>query len=73
LACAYATFAPILVDGYSHFPNFVADTLEFGPGDVRAEGIYVYTVSMTDATGNGWNVSIRFRVNHGRRRVEKQN
>jgi hypothetical protein len=53
---------PFAGDGHSHFPIFVADLLEFGPAGTKAPGLYQYALTMTDAAGNGWNLSIRFLV-----------
>jgi hypothetical protein len=48
------------VDGYSHFPIFLADNADFGPPNTRLPGQYVYSVTMTDSTGNGWRISATF-------------
>lgn len=48
------------VDGYSHFPIFLADNADFGPPNTRPPGQYRYTVTMTDSTGNGWRISATF-------------
>ena len=48
------------VNGYSHFPIFLADNADFGPPNTRPPGQYVYSVTMTDSTGNGWRISATF-------------
>jgi len=48
------------VDGYSHFPIFLADNADFGPPNTRLPGRYVYSVTMTDSAGNGWRISATF-------------
>ena len=56
-----ALSCPFAVDGHSHFPVFVADTSDFGPGGAL-EGHYQYRVTMTDATNNGWSITVTFTV-----------
>jgi hypothetical protein len=50
------------VDGYSHFPIFLADNSDFGPSGTKLPGRYVYSVTMIDSTGNGWRISATFVV-----------
>jgi len=52
---------PFFVDGHSHFPIFLVDSYVFGPGG-PIHGHYEYRVAMTDATGNGWFITVRFTV-----------
>ena len=52
---------PFSVDGHSHFPIFFADNASFGSGG-RSAGNYEYRVTMIDTTGNGWSITVRFRV-----------
>jgi len=54
--------SPIAVDGHSHFPIFVADFLEFGPPGTNPTGLYRYAITMVDAAGSGWKLSIWFLV-----------
>jgi hypothetical protein len=53
---------PFNVDGFSHFPIFVADNSDFGPPGVKLPGLYGYKLTMRDALGNGWNLSATFIV-----------
>jgi hypothetical protein len=53
---------PIMVDGFSHFPNFVADAFDIAPA-----ANYGYTVTITDKNGNGWTASVGFKINRGQR------
>jgi hypothetical protein len=55
---------PFSVDGHSHFPIFIADNTSFGSGG-RSAGNYEYRMSMMDATGNGWSITVGFRVRPG--------
>jgi hypothetical protein len=52
---------PFNVDGHSHFPFFIADTSSFGPGG-PVTGHYQFRITMTDATGNGWTITVKFAV-----------
>jgi len=52
---------PFSVDGHSHFPVFYADNSSFGPGG-PIPGHYEYRITMMDATGNGWSITVDFRV-----------
>lgn len=54
---------PFSVDGHSHFPIFLADNTSFGSGPPT--GHYEYRVTMTDTTGNGWSITVRFKVRPG--------
>ena len=54
---------PFSVDGHSHFPIFIADNASFGSGGPT--GHYEYRVTMMDATGNGWSITVRFTVRPG--------
>jgi hypothetical protein len=51
---------PIDVEGFSHFPIFIADNADFGPPGTRLPGLYRYQLSMVDSTGSGWNISAYF-------------
>ena len=51
------------VAGYSHIPNFYADGLVFARDpSTGATGSYEYRIELTDALGNGWNVTAPFQV-----------
>jgi hypothetical protein len=52
---------PFSVDGHSHFPVFIADNSDFGPGG-PISGHYEFRVTMVDATGNGWSITVHFTV-----------
>ncbi len=52
---------PFSVDGHSHFPIYFADNISFGTGG-RSAGNYEYRMTMVDVTGNGWSITVRFRV-----------
>jgi hypothetical protein len=52
---------PFSVDGWSHFPAFIADNSYFGPGG-PITGHYEFRITMTDVTGNGWSITVRFTV-----------
>ena len=52
---------PFNVDGHSHFPIFVVDNMSFGPGGPGA-GHYEYRMTMMDAAGNGWSITVAFTV-----------
>ena len=56
---------PFSVDGHSHFPIFIADNTSFGSGGLST-GHYEYRVRMTDTTGNGWSITVRFTVRPGK-------
>jgi hypothetical protein len=51
------------VDGFSHFPIFMADNSDFGPSGTRLPGMYTCNVTMQDTAGNGWRISAQFVVN----------
>ena len=51
---------PFNVDGYSHFPVFIADNADFGPPPVA--GDYRYEITMLDQNGDGWQVTVSFNV-----------
>jgi hypothetical protein len=53
---------PFHVDGFSHFPIFLADNSDFGPTGLKLRGIYTYKVKMQDSAGAGWSISATFRV-----------
>jgi hypothetical protein len=55
---------PLAVDGFSHFPIFIADNADFGPPGTRLAGTYTYQVTMLDSAGNGWTISAKFTVNN---------
>jgi hypothetical protein len=48
------------VDGFSHFPIFVADNSDFGPPGTKLPGMYTYNLTMQDSAGNGWKLSAQF-------------
>jgi len=52
---------PFAVDGHSHVPIFHAEGAEFFPGR-SAQGVYDFTVTLIDATGNGWLVQTRVAI-----------
>ena len=51
---------PFNVNGHSHFPQFYIDNADFN--GVDPEGTYLYSVSLRDTAGNGWDVSVPFQV-----------
>jgi hypothetical protein len=51
---------PFDVDGHSHFPIFIADSIDFGPAGVDPAGRYEWTIRMLDQTGNGWEITATF-------------
>lgn len=51
---------PFNVDGHSHFPQFYIDNADFN--GVDPEGTYLYSISLRDTAGNGWDVSAPFQV-----------
>ena len=51
---------PFNVNGHSHFPQFYIDNADFN--GIAPEGTYVYTVTLRDTAGNGWDVSAPFQV-----------
>lgn len=53
---------PFAVDGHSHFPFFLADNADFGPPGAKLRGSYEWQVTMTDASGNGWQIRVHFAV-----------
>jgi hypothetical protein len=52
------------VDGYSHFPFFVYDSVDFGPPDANPIGRYTWHLTMLDQHHEGWRIRVRFSV-HG--------
>jgi len=52
---------PFNVDGHSHFPMFYADDSSYGPGG-PIPGHYQFRITMTDTTGNGWSITVKFTV-----------
>jgi hypothetical protein len=51
------------VAGYSHIPNFYADSFVFASNpSAGVTGSYEYHITLTDALGNGWNVTAPFQV-----------
>ncbi|HTY84320.1 MAG TPA: hypothetical protein VMB19_08875 [Silvibacterium sp.] len=60
-ALTTALSCPFSVDGHSHFPVFFADTSSFGPGG-PLRGSYQFRITMTDANGNGWSITVFFAV-----------
>jgi hypothetical protein len=52
------------LDGHSHFPMWVSDSIEFGPPGTKINGTYTYLIDLTDATGNGWHIAASFSVGH---------
>lgn len=55
---------PFSVDGHSHFPMFIADNSDFGPGG-PISGHYEFRITMKDTAGNGWSIAVRFTVRQG--------
>ena len=51
---------PFNVDGHSHFPLNYIDNADFN--GVDAAGTYLYSLSLRDTAGNGWDVSVPFQV-----------
>jgi hypothetical protein len=62
---------PFNVDGFSHFPIFLADNSDFGPPGTELPGTYTYKVTMKDSAGAGWSISAKFRVKKVRRGLVK--
>jgi len=52
---------PYDVDGHSHFPVFIAESSDFGPGGPLT-GHYEFRITMTDVSGNGWSIIVKFTV-----------
>jgi hypothetical protein len=51
------------VDGFSHFPIFIADNNEAANQlGTRLPGLYSFQLTMRDTSGNGWNISASFVV-----------
>jgi hypothetical protein len=50
------------LDGHSHIPIFFADNLDFMPPGTSPVASWEFRVTMTDNTGNGWQISARFVV-----------
>jgi hypothetical protein len=48
------------VNGFSHFPIFIADNSDFGPPGTKLPGMYTYNLTMKDSTGNGWKLTAQF-------------
>ena len=49
--------------GWSHYPMFTAETHDFGlDTSVPVEGNYVHEFTLTDANGNGWNITAPYAV-----------
>jgi hypothetical protein len=53
---------PFAVDGASHTPIFFFDNMDFAPPNTNANGSYTYRWRLTDASGNGWDMSASFTV-----------
>lgn len=53
---------PFNVDGASHFPFFFADNADFGPAGANLRGSYRWQITITDASGNGWQVEVHFAI-----------
>lgn len=51
---------PFDVDGHSHFPIFIADSVDFGPEGVDPYGRYMWSIRMLDHSGSGWTITVRF-------------
>lgn len=51
---------PFDVDGHSHLPIFIADSIDFGPAGVDPGGRYEWTIRMLDQTGSGWEITAKF-------------
>jgi hypothetical protein len=50
------------VDGFSHFPIFIADNSDFGPAGTSPLGAYVWKFKLVDQSGSGWEVDAAFAV-----------
>jgi hypothetical protein len=50
------------VDGFSHFPVFIADSTDFGPAGTSPLGAYTWRLKLVDQTGSGWEVDASFAV-----------
>lgn len=48
------------LEGYSHFPLFIADNFDFGTQKIA--GDYEYRISLLDADGNGYDIVAPFQV-----------
>jgi hypothetical protein len=53
---------PFDVDGHSHFPIFLADSIDFGPPGIDPAGRYRWTIRMLDRPGSGWEITATFAV-----------
>jgi hypothetical protein len=52
---------PFDVEGHSHIPIFFVESLDFVPGK-QPVGSYELTVTLRDASGNGWDATADFQV-----------
>lgn len=57
-----AVIPPFAVDGHSHFPFFLADNSDFGPPGMQVNGSYAWSITMTDTSGNGWQIDVNFLI-----------
>lgn len=48
------------LDGHSHFPEFWADNADFGPAGAKLNGTFRWSITMLDATNNGWTIEAHF-------------
>ena len=48
------------MEGYSHFPYFLADNFDFA--SLKIPGDYEYQISVLDAEGNGYQIVVPFQV-----------
>jgi hypothetical protein len=48
------------LDGHSHFPEFWADNADFGPAGAKLNGTFRFSITMLDATNNGWTIEAHF-------------
>jgi hypothetical protein len=63
------TFVPAIadigfpgLDGHSHFPDFWADNADFGPPGTKLNGTFRYSITLLDATSQGWAIEAHFTV-----------
>jgi len=50
------------LDGHSHIPIFFAENMDFMPPGTNPVGSWSFRVTITDNTGNGWEITARFTV-----------
>jgi hypothetical protein len=56
------TNPPFDVDGFSHFPIFIADNADFQLMPHNLPGQYSYVIHMLDVSGNGWTITVNFTI-----------